>query len=60
MLADCTKEKQTAELKVSGISDILAVSQANLDKNQSKINNSPALQKHQELREEYLEIRSTL
>ena len=39
---------------------IRAELEANLDKIQTKINASPALQRHQELREEYIAIRSKL
>jgi len=38
----------------------LASTETNLAKILQKINDSPALQKQQELREEYLEIRSIL
>ena len=60
MLKDCTNEKQQAEVKIGAIRDLLAASEANLNKIQTKMDDSPALQKHQELREEYLEIRSKL
>ena len=60
MLEDSTNERRQNEAKVGAIRQNLAACEANLEKIQTKINDSPALQHHQELREEYLEIRSKL
>jgi len=60
MLSDFTRERQTAEGKIVSIREVLQSTEANLAKIIQKIGDSPALQKQQELREEYLEIRSIL
>ena len=60
MLADFTREKQTAQGKVESIKEVLGQSEANLEKIHKMIAESPAMQLQQELREEYLEIRSNL
>ena len=45
MLADFTREKSTAETKVSQIGQVLAASEAKLELIRQKISDSPALQK---------------
>ena len=45
MLSSIKKERQTADDKVAGISQILATSETNLEKIRHTISNSPALQK---------------
>ena len=45
MLSSIKKERQTADDKVAGISQILSTSETNLEKIRHTISNSPALQK---------------
>ena len=60
MLADFTRDHETASRKVLKLQQVLEQSEANLQRIREMIEESPALQKQQELREEYLEIRSAL
>ena len=60
MLDGFEKEKEAAEGKISEAKQALQTTEANLKEVMAKIDSSPALQKEQELREEYLEIRSRL
>ena len=45
MLSSIKKERQTADDKVAGISQVLSTSETNLEKIRHTISNSPALQK---------------
>lgn len=60
MLDGFEKEKAAAEGRISEAKQTLQTTEANLKEVMAKIDSSPALQKEQELREEYLEIRSRL
>ena len=60
MLDGFTRDKTIAEQKVSKLSETIEKSTQNLKKIILEIESSPALQKEQQLREEYLEIRSSL
>ena len=54
------KLEESAKGKISEAEKTLKITEANLKEVMAKIDSSPALQKEQELREEYLEIRSRL
>ena len=60
MLESSRSDKILAESKLKAAQDICKVAKENLERVNEKISSCPALQKEQQLREEYLEIKSRL